>query len=209
MGSGSLGTMTRSAGTSTPTETPGGAAPAGAGQQLPAEQRLLLTLAAWATWSVGVGGVMWRVGRRDGERTLGDAGRATVAWGLADAAVAGWGAWRERRDDATDAATRARTMALVTGVNALLDVGYVTAGAAMASRSRHRGDGLAMAVQGSFLLYLDTRYSLEFAAVARRASRALIPSAETEQPSPAPRLGPCTRPASSTSPGGRGGPGAE
>jgi hypothetical protein len=152
---------------------------------------------------------MWRVGRRDGERTLGDAGRATVAWGLADAAVAGWGAWRERRDDATDAATRARTMALVTGVNALLDVGYVTAGAAMASRSRHRGDGLAMAVQGSFLLYLDTRYSLEFAAVARRASRALIPSAETEQPSPAPRLGPCTRPASSTSPGGRGGPGAE
>jgi hypothetical protein len=180
-----------------------------AGRPLPAEQRLLLTLAAWATWSVGVGGVMWRVGRRDGERTLGDAGRMTLAWGLADAAVAGWGAWRERRGDVADAATRARRMALVTGANALLDVGYVTAGAVMATRPRRRGDGLATAVQGSFLLYLDARYFLEFAAAARRSSGAIILSAATELPPSAPRLGPCTRPASSTSPGGRGGPGGE
>jgi hypothetical protein len=179
------------------------------GRSLPAEQRLLLTLAAWATWSVGVGGVLWRVGRRDGERALGDAGRTTLAWGLADAAIVGWGAWRERCGDAADPAARARRMALVTGANALLDVGYVTTGVMMAARPRRRGDGLATAVQGGFLLYLDARYCLEFAAAARSGGRGVLPSAETEQPPSAPRLGPCTRPASSTSPGGRGGPGGE
>ncbi len=100
-------------------------------------------------------------------------------------------------------------MALVTGANALLDVGYVAAGVAMAARPRRRGDGVATAVQGGFLLYLDTRYSLEFTSAARRGRQGLLPSAETEQPPSAPRLGPCTRPASSTSRGGRGRLGGE
>lgn len=173
------------------------------------EQRLLLELAAWSTWSVAAGGVLWRVGRRDGERALGDAGRMTLAWGLADAAVVGWGVARGRRASAADPAARSRRMAVVTGVNALLDVAYVAAGARLAAGRRRRGDGAAVAVQGAFLLYLDTRYCLEFAAQARAARAALVPSAETEQALGAPRLGPCTRPASSTSPGGRGGPGAE
>src|SRR5919202_2317210 len=80
-----------------------------------AEQRLLLSLAAWSTWSTGVGAVLWRVGRRDGERALGNAGRMSVAWGLADAAVAGWGAWRLRRRTPGDRAGEARRMALLTG----------------------------------------------------------------------------------------------
>ena len=179
------------------------------GASLPGEQRLLLTLGAWATWSVGVGAAMWRVGRRDGEQALGDAGRTTAAWGLVDAAVVGWGAWRGQRGGPTDPVERARRMALVTGVNALLDVGYVAAGVAMAARPRRRGDGLATAVQGSFLLYLDLRHSLEFAAAARAGRRGLILSAETEQSPSAPRLAPCTRPASTTTPGGRGGRGGE
>jgi hypothetical protein len=175
----------------------------------PAEQRLLLGLAAWATWSTGVGAALWRVGRRDGERALGDAGRMTLAWGLADAAVVGWGAWRGRRAGTAEPVARARRMAAVTGANAVLDVAYVVAGAALATRPRRRGDGVAVAVQGGFLLYLDTRYCLEFVAEARAARRALVPPGETEQPHGAPRLGACTRPASSTTPAGRGGPGGE
>src|ERR687886_322126 len=76
-----------------------------------AEQRLLLSLAAWSTWSTGVGAVLWRMGRRDGERALGNAGRMTVAWGLADGLVAGWGAWRLGRRAPGAAAERARRMA--------------------------------------------------------------------------------------------------
>jgi hypothetical protein len=175
----------------------------------PAEVRLLMSLAAWSAWSIGVGAAMWRVGRRDGERALGDAGRTTLAWGLADAAVAGWGGWRGRRDAGADPVARARRMALVTGANTLLDVGYVTAGVRLAAGRQRRGDGLAVAAQGLFLLYLDTRYSLEFLARARGARGGVVLSAETEQGAAAPRLGACTRPASSTTPGGRGGPGEE
>jgi hypothetical protein len=170
-----------------------------------AEQRLLLSLAAWSTWSIAVGGVLWRVGRRDGERALGDAGRMTLAWGLADAAVAGWSASRLRRRASIDVVGRARRMAVLTGANALLDVGYLVAGVRLAARSRRRGDGVAVAVQGLFLLYLDARYCLEFAAGARAGGVGLVLSDETEHAPRPPTLGGCTRPPSSTSPGGRGG----
>ena len=170
-----------------------------------AELRLLVSLTAWATWSTWVGTAFWRLGRRHGGRALGDAGRMTVAWGLADAAVAGWGARQLRRSASADSVARARRMALVTGANALLDVGYVVAGVGLAQSPRRRGDGAAIAVQGLFLLYLDTRYCLEFAAQARAGDPGLVLSAETEQGVLAPRLGSCTRPASSTSLGGRGG----
>ena len=96
-------------------------------------------------------------------------------------------------------------MALLTGANALLDVGYVVAGVRLATRPRRRGDGVAVAVQGLFLLYLDTRYCLEFAARGRTAPDGVGRSEETAQAAAAPTLGACTRPASSTSPGGRGG----
>jgi hypothetical protein len=171
----------------------------------PAELRLVLSLAAWATWSTGVGAVLWRVGRRDAERALGDAGRMTVGWGLTDAVIAGWAGWRLRRPSADGEAARARRMALLTGANALLDAGYVAAGVALAGRRKRRGDGVAVAVQGLFLLYLDTRYCLEFAARARSERAGLVLSAETEQGALAPRLGACTRPASSTSLRGRAG----
>jgi hypothetical protein len=175
----------------------------------PAELRLLMSLAAWSTWSTGAGVAMWWVGRRDGQRALGDAGRTTLAWGLADGAVAGWGAWRGRRETGADPAARARRMALVTGANALLDVGYVATGVRLAAGRRRRGDGLAVAVQGLFLLYLDTRYCLEFATGGRSAPDGVVRSGETKQVAAAPTLGACTRPASSTSPRGRGRPGGE
>jgi hypothetical protein len=131
------------------------------------ERRLLVTLAAWSTWSVGVGGVLWRLGRREGVAGLSAAGRTSVAWGAADAAVVGWAARRSRSRPDVDPPARARRMARLTGFNAALDVGYVTGGAVLASSARRRGQGLAIVVQGIALLYLDTRYCLEFATIAR------------------------------------------
>ena len=132
-----------------------------------AERRLLVTLAAWSTWSIGVGGVLWRLGRQEEVTGLRTAGRTTVAWGLADAAVVGWLGWRRRSRAAVDPLARARRMARLTGVNAALDVGYVAAGALLATSARRRGTGLATVVQGLALAFLDTRYCLEFATVAR------------------------------------------
>src|SRR3954463_7755842 len=127
----------------------------------PAEQRLTAELAAWATWSTGVGLVLWRLGRREGGRALAGAGRVSVAWGVGGAGNAGFGAWRGRGARAGDPA-RARRLAMITGANALLDVGYVAGGVRWARVPGRRGEGWATAVQGLFLLYLDTRYCLEF-----------------------------------------------
>jgi hypothetical protein len=41
-------------------------------------------------------------------------------------------------------------------VNAGLDVGYLAAGARLVRGDRWRGDGLAVLVQGAFLLVLDS-----------------------------------------------------
>jgi hypothetical protein len=136
-----------------------------------AETRLLVTLAAWSTWSIGVGGVLWRVGRQEGAAAVHTVGRTTAAWGFADAAVVGWGAWRGRSRQNADPAARARRLAMITGVNAVLDVGYVAGGAGLARSARRRGTGFATVVQGLALLYLDTRYCLEFAAIARDLGR--------------------------------------
>lgn len=153
----------------------GGAAPAPlAPGDWPPEQRLVAALAAWATWSTGLGAVLWGVGRRDGVRGLVGAGRVSVAWGLADAGVAGWGAWRSRGAGGDDPA-RARRMAMITGANALLDVAYVAGGVRWARVPGRRGEGWATTVQGLALLYLDTRYALEFAALGRRAGREAAP----------------------------------
>ncbi|HVN10908.1 MAG TPA: hypothetical protein VMT69_02360 [Kineosporiaceae bacterium] len=136
-----------------------------------AEQRLLGGLATWATWSVGVGGVLWRLGRQERAPALRAAGRTCVAWGLADGAVVAWGVRQvvRRRGASPPAADHARRMALLTGANALADVGYVLIGGLLSASPRRRGVGLATTVQGAFLLYLDTRYCLEFVAASRDA----------------------------------------
>ncbi|WP_088318261.1 hypothetical protein [Kineosporia sp. R_H_3] len=100
--------------------------------------------------------------------TVGDVARQALGWGLVDLAIVGWGLRglrRARRTGLTpDAArARARRMARVTGVNAVLDVGYVASGVALAARApRRRGDGLGIAVQGLALLWLDVRHASAF-----------------------------------------------
>lgn len=108
------------------------------------EQDVVRVLGRWAAGSVLVGGVLAADPRTRGF------GRQTAAWGAGDGAIALVGARRQAAGRTTDVARLRRVLL----VNAWLDVGYVTAGLALL-RTRWRGDGLAVVVQGAFLLWLD------------------------------------------------------
>ncbi len=148
------------------------------------ERRLLTTLAAWSAVSTLGGLVLLAGGRRlragpGGGRAavLTGLGRQAIAWGLVDAGIAAVGAGRAGGPEPDDAAAagRARRMARVTGVNAVLDVGYIAGGALLARRGARRvgagsgaGDGLGVVVQGAVLLWLDARHARRFLAHSRR-----------------------------------------
>ena len=109
------------------------------------EQDLTRVLGRWAVASVVLGGVLTAVPATRGF------GRQTAAWGAVDGAIALVGARRSAQGRGTEPARLRRVLL----VNAALDVGYLAAGAALTRRPRWRGDGLAVLVQGAFLLVLD------------------------------------------------------
>ena len=114
------------------------------------EERLTQVLGAWAAGSVLLGAALTASPRTRGF------GRQTVAWGAVDGAIAYAGVLGRRRRGPTDRVRLRRVLLLNAGV----DVGYLVAGAALARgrpvRGRtYRGDGLAVLVQGAFLLLLD------------------------------------------------------
>ena len=115
------------------------------------EERLTRVLGAWAAGSLAVGAAL---SLRPATRGF---GRQTAAWGAVDGAIALVGARNRAAQGPTDPARLRRVLL----VNAGLDVGYLAAGLAMvrlpAARARGlRGDGLAVLVQGGFLLVLDS-----------------------------------------------------
>lgn len=136
------------------------------------ERRLGMSLAAWGIGSTFLGAaVRWR-GGSDGAQAF---GRQTAAWGLVDLGIAALAHVRaSRRDRAMDDGDRARLHRLLV-VNAVLDAGYVAAGAAVWARADSvahrwpgaraysaeslRGDGAAVVVQGGFLFLLDTIFA--------------------------------------------------
>ena len=110
------------------------------------ERTLAAVLGLWAAGSV-VTGAMVR----------GAAGRQHVLWGAVDGALAARGLLRvpERRRRPGERVERLRRLLVV---NAGLDVGYLTLGAALRSGrlgAARRADGGAVLVQGAFLLGLD------------------------------------------------------
>ena len=109
------------------------------------EQDLVRTLGRWAAGSVVVGGLLAADPRTRGF------GRQTAAWGLVDGALALVGARRQATGRTTDPVRLRRVLLVNTG----LDVGYLAAGAWLVRRTRWRGDGAAVLVQGAFLLWLD------------------------------------------------------
>lgn len=109
------------------------------------ERRLTQVLGAWAAGSLGVGGAL---AARSGTRGF---GRQTALWGAVDGAIALVGARRRASRGPTDP----RRLRRVLLVNAGLDVGYLAAGMWLLRDGRWRGDGVAVLVQGAFLLVLD------------------------------------------------------
>jgi hypothetical protein len=109
------------------------------------ERQLTRVLAAWAAGSVAAGAVLTTTPGRRGF------GRQTLAWGLVDGAIALVGARRRAARGPTDSARLRRVLLL----NAGLDVGYLAAGAWLLRDGRWRGDGAAVVIQGTFLLWLD------------------------------------------------------
>jgi hypothetical protein len=107
------------------------------------------------------------IGRAQGNEEAVQFGRQSAAWGIVDGVIAGVGAvTRRRRSAGDDAVARARRLRRILLVNAVADVGYIAGGVAIARRARSgrsgstaarfgTGDGLAMVVQGGFLLVLD------------------------------------------------------
>ena len=122
------------------------------------EQELIRRLGRWAVGSMLLGSALAVAPRTRGF------GRQTAAWGAVDGAIALVGARRLARGRTTDPA-RLRRMLLV---NAGLDVGYLAAGLWLSRRSRWRGDGLAVLVQGAFLLVLDGTAAARCAVTPRR-----------------------------------------
>ncbi len=109
------------------------------------EQDLVRALGRWAAGSVVLGAVLTADPRTRGF------GRQTATWGLVDGAIALVGARRQAAGRTTPPDRLRRVLLL----NAGLDVGYLAAGAWLLRRTRWRGDGAAVAVQGAFLLWLD------------------------------------------------------
>ncbi len=125
------------------------------------EHRLLVELASGAAVSVVLGGLAWGAGRATGCSPARSFGSQTLAWAAVDGALAGGGLLAaSRRGPVDEPARRVRLLRRVLRVNTGLDVGYVLGGALWAWRRPERlGDGVAVMVQGAFLLWLDARHA--------------------------------------------------
>ena len=137
------------------------------------EREITALLTVWAAGSVIKGTAIALIGKRTGRKQWMRFGRQTAMWGAVDALIAGAGALsRSRRGELTqeqvDAeARKLRTLLLI---NAAADVLYVAGGARIAFHAKPgppektsfrmgRGDGLAILIQGAFLLALDATYA--------------------------------------------------
>lgn len=134
------------------------------------ERELSTILAAWGAGSVMKGGVIALMGHRTDRPQWMNFGRQAAMWGVVDAAIAGAGTIsRRRRGSLDDDGVRRQSQRLrsILLINAAADVAYVAGGAVIAIRGRAgrttwrmgAGDGLAIVVQGAFLLALDTTYA--------------------------------------------------
>ena len=134
------------------------------------EREITALLSVWAVGSVIKGTAIALLGRRTGRKQWVRFGRQTAMWGAVNALIAGAGALsRSRRGELTqeqvDAeARKLRTLLLI---NAAADIVYIAGGAHIAhhagpsstSLRMGRGDGLAILIQGAFLLALDATYA--------------------------------------------------
>lgn len=119
-------------------------------------------LGAWSVASIVSGGALWAAGRFQDRPLLVGLGRQSAAWGVVDLAIAVAGEVRRRRGDERPPEVVRRRLRRLLLVNAGLDVVYVGGGALLVRAGRAGrgptvvGDGVAVVVQGAFLLAFDT-----------------------------------------------------
>ena len=145
------------------------------------ERQITGLLGAWAVGSVVKGVAIALIGRRTGRQQWVRFGRQTAMWGAVDGLIAGAGVLaRSRRGELTDdeAGAEAAKLRRLLMINAAADVVYIAGGAHIAAHAKParidaagdlvperrsfrlgRGDGLAIAIQGAFLLALDATYA--------------------------------------------------
>ena len=139
-----------------------------------AERQITTLLSVWAAGSVIKGGAIALMGKRTGRRQWLTFGRQTAMWGAVDALIAGAGALsRSRRGELTQEQVdaEARKLRNLLLINAAADVVYLAGGAHIAYHAGRegtsfrmtRGDGLAIVIQGAFLLALDATYAKRLA----------------------------------------------
>jgi len=139
------------------------------------EREITTLLSVWAAGSVIKGGAIALLGKRTGREQWMRFGRQTAMWGAVDALIAGAGALsRSRRGDLTpeEVDAEARKLRRLLLINAAADVVYIAGGAHIAVRAGRsgtsfrmgRGDGIAILIQGAFLLALDTTYARKLSA---------------------------------------------
>lgn len=139
------------------------------------EREISTLLTVWGVGSLVKGGVIALLGKRTGRRQWLTFGRQTAMWGAVDALIAGAGALsRSRRGELTDEEVEFERVKLRTLLilNAAADVVYIAGGAHIAVRAGRdgtsfrmtRGDGLAILIQGAFLLALDATYARKISA---------------------------------------------
>ncbi len=139
-----------------------------------AERQITTLLSVWAAGSVIKGGAIALMGKRTGRRQSLTFGRQTAMWGAVDALIAGAGALsRSRRGELTQEQVdaEARKLRNLLLINAAADVVYIAGGAHIAYHAGRegtsfrmtRGDGLAIVIQGAFLLALDATYAKRLA----------------------------------------------
>ena len=144
------------------------------------ERELSTLLGIWAAGSIIKGGVIALIGQRTGRRQWMRFGRQNAMWGAVDALIAGAGALgRARRGDLTqeEIDAKARSLQRLLLINAAADVIYIAGGAHIAYHAKPgppevtsfrmgRGDGVAIVIQGAFLLGLDLTYARRLSAAA-------------------------------------------
>lgn len=142
------------------------------------EREITTLLTAWAVGSVIKGTAIALIGKRTGRKQWMRFGRQTAMWGAVDALIAGAGALsRSRRVELTpeQVDAEARKLRRLLLINAAADVVYIAGGTHIAVHAKPgppettsfrmgRGDGVAMIIQGAFLLVLDATYARRLSA---------------------------------------------
>lgn len=126
------------------------------------QRSLFVTLGGWAGANIATGS--WQALSARSSEVQRYMGYQALGWGAVNGTIAGIGALmaRRQRSHPKDWTKERRRMRRILWINAGLDVGYMAAGALLASQRdmRLRGTGYGIMLQGGGLLVIDAWHAL-------------------------------------------------